>query len=1031
MKNYNRINNLTGWITFAIAAYTYLSTIEPTGSFWDCGEFIAAAFKLQVGHPPGASLFLMLGRVFSLFAGDDVKMVPIMVNSMSALASAATILFLFWSITHLARKIVNTPEEQLTTAQLITIMGSGFVGALAYTFSDSFWFSAVEGEVYAMSALFTAVVFWAMLKWEYHADEKHSDRWLILIAYLMGLSIGVHLLNLLCIPALAYIYYFRRYKVTTIGLVKTGITGVAILAIVQYGIIAGFVKIGAYFDLLFVNSFGLPFWSGFLFFLMLIVAAIYFGLQYTVGKNKPHWNTAILCFAFILIGYTSYAQIAIRSMANPPMDENNPENAFSLLSYINREQYGDRPLFYGQYYNAKLIDQKEGSMSYGVKDGKYVEAGRKIEPIYDPAASTILPRMYSNQENHVQAYKDWTGIKTDRTPTFGENIGFLFSYQIGHMFWRYFMWNFVGRQNDLQGHGNILKGNWLSGFKGIDASRLGPQDKLPQSLTNNKAYNRFYFLPLILGLIGLVFQFRRKQHDGAVVGLLFFFTGLAIVLYLNQTPYQPRERDYAYAGSFYAFAMWIGLGVLAIAEGLRKRLNPTVAAGATTALCLVAVPYMMAKDGWDDHDRSHRYTSRDFAYNYLNSCAPNAIIFTNGDNDTFPLWYIQEVEGVRTDVRVVNLSLLNTDWYIQQMERKAYDSDPVPFSLTYDKVMQGTRDYIPFYDRKQGALNLKDVIDFVGSDDSRAKVMTQGGAQLNYFPTNEFIVPVDSNLVLQNGTVDPVDAEKIIHNLDIKIDRRYLLKADLMILDLLANNNWKRPIYFAVTVGNDSYISLDPYFQLEGLAYRVVPIITPDQSNGQTGRVGTRAMYDNMMNKFMWGNMNDPRVYLDQNNLNMAMNLRNNFSRLAEALLYEGKRDSSIAVLDKCNEVMPDKTVPYNVMMLRPIELYYALSTFKNPESALVDAAAGKDIEMHDSQSKHAVEMANSITRRLADISEDDINYYMSLKGTEHFKTVERELGQSVAVFQELVRMSKQAKQDALTKELEARFKKIEDAYYR
>jgi len=1032
MMNYNRINNLTGWLTFAISAFVYLITIEQTGSFWDCGEFIAAAYKLQVGHPPGASLFLLIGRVFTMAAFGDPKLVPIMVNVMSALASAITILFLFWSITHIARKLVKVvKDEDLSSGQLTMIMGSGLVGALAYTFSDSFWFSASEGEVYAMSSMFTAIVFWAMLKWEHHADERHSDRWLILIAYLMGLSIGVHLLNLLTIPALAYIYYFKRYKVTTAGIVKTGIAGVAILGFVQYGIIQGFVKIGAHFDLFFVNTLGMPFWSGFLFFVLLLVIGIYFGLNYTVKKNKPIWNTAVLCFAFIVIGYSSYAQVVIRSMANPSMDENNPENAFALLSYLNREQYGDRPLFYGQYYNARLVDQKDGSAQYAELDGKYVKTGNKIEPVYDAAASTLFPRMYSNQQNHVEAYKEWADIKSDRTPTMGENLGFFFSYQLGHMFWRYFMWNFAGRQNDLQGHGGILKGNWISGIQPVDAMRLGPQDKLPESMTWNKGMNKFYFLPLLLGIIGLVYHFKKHIHDGTVVMLLFFFTGIAIVIYLNQTPYQPRERDYAYAGSFYAFAIWIGIGVMAIAEWLSKKTSPMVAGAAATIVSFAAVPVVMAKEGWDDHDRSHRFTSRDFAYNYLNSCAPNAIIFTNGDNDTFPLWYIQEVEGVRTDVRVVNLSLLNTDWYITQMQRKVYDSEPVPFTLTYDKIIQGTRDYIPFYDRNlPGYTDLRQVVSFISSDDPGAKARTQGGMEMNYYPTKRFSLPVDSAAVIASGTVAPENAASIVPAIEWEIDKNYIMKSEIMILDLLAHNNWKRPVYFAVTVGSESYMNLEDYFQLEGLAYRLVPIKSERTPDGQTGRVNTEEMFNNMVNEFQWGNMSDPRVYLDQNNLNMTMNLRNNFSRLAESLLREGNRDSAMVALDKCLEVMPDKTVPFNIMMLRITELYYAIARSGAAQSADSMMQVDQGIEFNDEKSKKALDTGNQILSRLADIYENDLDYYFSLKGTKYFKLVEREMGQGIAVMQELERLARNSGQAKLSKEMEDRFKVIEQKFY-
>jgi hypothetical protein len=924
MQNYRFINNLCGWIIFAISAFVYISTIEPTGSFWDCGEFIASSFKLQVGHPPGAPLFMMMGRIMSLFAGDDLTKVSVMINIMSALMSAGTILFLFWTITILTKKIV-APSEASDAGSIIAIMGAGFVGALAYTFSDSFWFSAVEGEVYATSSFFTAIVFWAMFKWEAVAEEKHGNRWIILIAYLMGLSIGIHLLNLLTIPALAFIYYFRKNKPSTMGVIKTAVAGVAILGIVQYGIISGFVKLASKFELMFVNGFGLPFWSGFIFFFLLIIGGIVYGLNYTHKRNMPLWNLSLLCMVFILLGYSSYAMIVIRSNANPPMDENDPEHAFNLLGYINREQYGDRPLFYGQYYNARQTDLEEGAMQYTKGEDKYIETTRKVSPIYDPAYSTIFPRMYSAQESHIGAYKEWAGIKGDQKPTFAQNLKFFWNYQVIHMYWRYFMWNFAGRQNDIQGHGGILKGNWISGIKGIDEMRLGPQDQLANGMKDNKARNTFYFLPLILGIVGMIWHYRRDKHDAWTVMLLFFFTGLAIVLYLNQYPYQPRERDYAYAASFYTFAIWIGLGVAAIAEKLKQKKVPYAVAGALTSVaCLVAVPGIMAKEGWDDHDRSHRLTSRDIAWNYLQSTAPNAIIFTNGDNDTFPLWYAQDVENVRTDVRVVNLSLLNTDWYIDQMKRKAYQSDAVPFSLTHDKYVQGTRDYVPFYDRSvPGYTNVKDVMNFISSENPDAKVRTQGGSELNYFPTKKFFIKVDKEAVLKNGVVKPEDADKIVDTIFWDVDRSYLMKADLMILDLIANNDWTRPIYFAVTVGGDSYLNLEPYFQLEGLAYRFVPIRTNPDASGQTGRVGVKQMYDNMMNKFLWGNMSREEVYLDQNNLNMTMNFRNNFSRLAEGLYAEGKLDSTLAVLDKMNQEIPDKTVPYNVMMLRPLEIYY------------------------------------------------------------------------------------------------------------
>ena len=1027
MTNYSKINNITGWVIFFISAAVYLTSIEPTASFWDCGEFIATAFKLQVGHPPGAPLFLMVSKIFTLFAGGNTELVPVMVNAMSALASAFTILFLFWTITYLAKRIIlhnatAETKDNLPASSLFTIIGAGIVGALAYTFTDSFWFSAAEGEVYAFSSFFTAFVFWAMLKWDNHADEKHSDRWLILIAYMMGLSIGVHLLNLLTIPALAFIYYFRRYKISTGGIIKTAVVGMVILAAIQYGIIPGIVSIATKFELLFVNAMGLPFGTGVIVYSIILLGLLVWGIMYSRKNNKVLLNTSLLCFAFILLGYTSFAQIVIRSAANPPMDENNPENVFSLLAYLNREQYGDRPLVYGQYYDAQVVRQDEGAMNYIQGKEKYEPTTRKIIPVYDPARSTILPRMHSSQASHISAYKEWGNVKEGQKPGFGNNLRFLWDYQLGHMYWRYFMWNFAGRQNDIQGHGGITRGNWISGIDFIDAWRLGPQDQLPNSMTDNAAHNKFYFLPLLLGLIGIYYHFKRDTNNALIVLLLFFFTGVAIVLYLNGTPYQPRERDYAYAGSYYAFAIWIGIGVMAVVELFAKKMDGKLAAGLATVLCLI-VPGVLAKDGWNDHDRSHRFTSRDFATNYLNSCAPNAVIFTNGDNDTFPLWYAQEVEGVRTDVRVINLSLLNTDWYIDQMKMKAYESEPIPFSLAHSQYVQGTRDYIPFYDRGlKKPVELNQLIRFISSDDPQHKVSTQGGTKLNYYPSKTFSLNVDKEAVLKSGTVKPEDADKIVSNIEWTVSQNYLMKADIMILDLLANFNWERPIYFAVTVNNENFMNLQDYFRLEGLAYRFVPVKSESRDTRQPGFVADDIMYDNMMNKFRWGNMNDPRVYLDQNNINMASNFRNNFARLSETLLANGKRDSALAALDKCMIEMPDETVPFNVFTLRLAELYYLCDA----NSSMLEMASPEIMKKTEASQK-----GNAIVRRLAEIYSDELNYYFSLKGTEYMKHVERDMNQAMAVMQELIRMSRAANETQLAEELSQKFQDLQAAYTR
>jgi hypothetical protein len=1010
---YKALNNLVGWLVFGIAAFTYISTIEPTGSFWDCGEFIATAHKLEVGHPPGAPTFLLLARVFILFAGDNVKMFPIMVNTLSALLSAFTILFLFWTITHLARKLVIGKGEE-TTDKIIAVLGAGVVGALAYTFSDSFWFSAVEGEVYASSSFFTAIVFWLILKWESVANERHNLRWLILIAYLMGLSIGVHLLNLLAIPALAFVYYFKKTpKVTTSGIIATFAIGAGLLGLIQYGIIQGLITLAGSFDLLFVNSFGMPFGAGIVIYGLLIIGGIVWGLMYTRKKNMPLANTAVLCVAFILIGYSSFAQIVIRSNANTPLDENNPENVFNFISYLKREQYGDRPLFYGQNYNARVVDQKEGSKTWAKVAGKdkYVEGPTRIEPIYDPSKCTLFPRMWSSQSNHITEYKKWADIKGEKTPTLGDNIKFFFVYQLGEMYWRYFMWNFAGRQNDIQGPGGITKGNWLSGIDFIDEMRLGPQAKIPSAMKNNKARNLLYFLPFLLGIIGLVYQFNKANHDAWVVFLLFFMTGIAIVIYLNGYPLQPRERDYAYAGSYYAYAIWIGFGVLALYDFLRKKAPATVSAMGATVLCTIAVPAVMAKAEWNDHDRSKRYTSRDFAVDYLQSCAQNAILFTNGDNDTFPLWYVQEVEGVRTDVRVVNLSLLNTDWYVDQLRHKYYDSDPILISWTQDKYILGKRDYIPLYDRNlQQPVELKDLVDFMGSDDPANQARNQSGEMVNYYPTRKVVLKVDSAAVMANKVVTPDLADKIVPYMQIELPPSYLMKNDLVILNILANNNWKRPIYFATTVGADNYVNLQSYFQLEGLTYRVVPILTQGNNEISTGRVATDIMYGNVMNKFVFGNMNDERVYLDENNIRMTTNFRINLARLAEGLMNEGKKDSAVKVLDKCLEITPDKTIPYNYFMINIATLYYRAAG----DLMVTDSSATGDAVL--------IKKANGIIERLTEIYGDQMDYYLSLKGTRYWNLVDSDRNQSLYILQAVDNVVKQTRQKELADKVDKRF---------
>lgn len=973
MKAYKFINRLTGWVVFVIAAVVYLMTLEPTTSFWDPGEFITTSFKLEIGHPPGAPVYMLFGRFFTLFGNPGSA--AMLVNAMSALASAFTILFLFWTITHLAFKMV-VKDGRITTGNTISVMAAGAVGALAYTFSDTFWFSAVEAEVYAFSSMLTALVFWAILKWENVAGKPNANRWLIFIAYIIGLSIGVHLLNLLAIPAIVFVYYFRNYKATNKGIFRALLASVLLLGVIMYGIIPGVVTVASWFELLFVNTFGLPYKSGALFYIALLIAAVYFGITYTVRKKLVLWNTIIVGVTVILIGYSSFALIIIRSAAQPPMDQNSPKDVFSLLSYLNREQYGNRPLFYGQYYNSPLDQQnryKEGKPVYSQIDGKYVVTDTRVVPNYNENFLTLFPRMWSSMDpSHAQAYQEWGEIRGRRMqvqdesgqpqsivkPTFIENMRFFFRYQVGHMYFRYFMWNFVGRQNDIQGHGGILNGNWLSGINFIDEMRLGDQDNLPDRFANNKGRNTYYFLPLLLGLAGIFYQYNKGaegKKDLWVVFLLFFMTGLAIVIYLNQYPYQPRERDYAYAGSFYAFAIWIGLGVLALIDALKKYTSETVAAAGTGIAALILVPGIMAAENWDDHDRSGRYTARDLGANYLKTSKPNGIIFTNGDNDTFPLWYNQEVEGVRTDVRVCNLSYLQTDWYISQMKRQAYESDPLPFSMTEDKYRQGTRDIVYLVDNprlNRNWVGLKEGIDFIADDNPATKLQQAGNAA--YLPKKVIHFKVDKEAVIRNKVVREQDYDKILDTITIDLTgRNFISKDEMMILDLIASNDWERPIYWAITVGRNKYLNLEEYFQLEGFGYRLVPIRGETSADRLSfGTVATDIMYDNFMNRFEYGNMNDPDVYIDENNMRMMTNIRNNFNRLATALIEEGKKDSAVAVIDRSFELIPTSVLPFEFYSIQLGENYYA---------------AG------------AADKGNEVLWRAVEVFNDELNYFFSL----------------------------------------------------
>lgn len=1071
MKQYQFVNNLVGWITFVIAAITYGLTIEPTASFWDCPEFITTGYKLEVGHPPGAPFFMLAANLFSQFASDPSD-VARMVNLMNALLSAACILFLFWSITHLVKKLVCPDDRDMNLNRMVTIIGSGLVGALAYTWSDTFWFSAVEGEVYAFSSLFTAVVFWLILKWESVADEPHSDRWLVLIAYLTGLSIGVHLLNLLCIPAIVLVYYYKKNPDAELKGSLLALTGsMVLIAAVLYGIVPGVVKVGGWFELLFVNTLGMPFNTGLIVYILLLAACLIWGVResyldrnrkrmniaflatvgmlgipfyghggssiligvgvlgalaaYLFADLNPRWkisartlNTSLLSLMMIMVGYSSYALIVIRSTANTPMDQNSPEDIFTLGEYLGREQYGTRPLFYGQTYASKpALKEVDGGCVYDVNEGapvyqrkekasadekdSYEVVRHKTE--YKYAQNMFFPRMYSDL--HAQAYEDWLGgvegrqvpydqcgqLVMVKVPTQWDNIRFFFVYQLNYMYWRYFLWNFVGRQNDIQGQGEIEHGNWVTGIPFIDNFLVGDTSLMPSELKDNKGHNVFYGLPLILGLIGLFWQAykvrRITEPDGTVreqatgiqqfwvVFFLFFMTGLAIVLYLNQTPLQPRERDYAYAGSFYAFAIWIGMGVAGLTQWLQGKLGEKPAAWIAAVACLF-VPLQMVSQTWDDHDRSHRYVARDFGQNYLSTVQEegNPIIFTNGDNDTFPLWYNQETEGFRTDVRVCNLSYLQTDWYIDQMKRQAYDSPAVPIDWSRLEYVQGHNEGVAVRPEVMETINNfykqspEEAAKEFGDNPYELKNILkywvrQPKEGLQMIPTDSIVIKLDKEAIRRSGMHIPDSLKGEIPDymhLSLK-GKRMLYKSELMMLEMLANTNWERPLYMAITVGSDNHLNLGNNFMQEGLAYR----ITPFNTTKLNARIDSEKMYDNLMNKFRFGGIDRPGIYLDETVLRMCQTHRRTFIQLASQLIKEGKKDKALKALDYCQEVIPNYNVPHDYVMSSSKEMaddYLALGEVEKAE-AILDEMANKSVEyltwylgMNDQQLQSAYE---------------------------------------------------------------------------
>lgn len=966
--NFKKVNNISGWIICVIACTVFTITREASVSFWDCGEFISCAYKLQISHPPGAPLFILLGRLFIiLFSGNLNAATPNLhaamdVNLLSSISSGFTILFLFWTITHFAKKMMVKKGEPINLEKTILIIAAGAVGALAFTFSDSFWFSAVEGIVFGVSPLFISSAFWAMLKWEEQADNRYADKWIVLVAYLMGLSIGVHLLSLLSIPAIVMTYYFRRYKYSRKGAILAFLLACILTGVVQILIIQDTVKLIGWFEILFVNGMGLPFNSGMFFCLALFALAIILGLRWATRKRKHLAELGILCFTFIMIGYSTYGVIMIRANADPAINMQNVTDPMELVSYLDRTQYGEWPIIRGADFTAQPTGSKDEGNIYEKNEqtGRYEVVGKKMGYQYDPADIHYFPRIWDtdNSQGHVNFYKQWLGIDGTTPPSPQDNIKWLIGYQFNWMYWRYFMWNFSGRQNDLQGTGNPRDGNWISGIAPLDNARLGDQSKMPDSLKENKAHTTLFMLPFILGLLGLAFQWKKDRKNAAVVFILYFFTGIAIILYLNQAGPQPRERDYSYVGSFYAFSIWIGLGVLYVYELLKKKLKPIQSSVIAGGVCLVAVPLLMACQEWGAHDRSKKTLARDFAVDYLNSCAPNAILFTAADNDTYPLWYAQEVENIRPDVRVIVTTLLGTDWMIDQLRRKINKSDPIAISWPHDKYVGDNRDYVPFYDQggivsKDSTMNLNDAMAFMANNSDR--LVTQGGDSLNYFPTHKFYIPVDKELVLSNGTVDPKDSSRIEDRLNITVPGNTLYKNDLMMLNIIAANKWKRPIYFTQPQG----LGLNSFLQNEGMTYRLEPL--KQQNPNGTDGVNIEAAYKNQMSNFYFGGAQYPNIYFDENSRRSLIAMRQAFSTTGNTLALLGEKDSAVKVLNYGYKMMNPTSFRYGMVSAGNMQditsLQYAYSCYLAGDIEKADVIADEVI----TDCRQQVEYYNSL----------------------------------------------------------------------
>lgn len=1009
--NFNKWNTILGWFTFAIALITYTLTVEPTLSFWDCGEYIATAAKLEVGHPPGAPLFQMVGAFFAMFAADSSK-VALMVNMVSVFSSAFTILFMFWSMTLLLKKLISQFSE-INNSNAIVVLGSAFVGSLAYTYSDSFWFNAVEAEVYAMASLFIAILLWLGLRWEQDMDTPRGNKWLLVISLVIGLSFGVHFMALLTIPAIGYLYFFKHYKTVTVkNFIIANLVVVAILLFIFLLLLPLTMSFFGKAEIFMVNNFGLPFNSGTIFVTFLFIVLFYFGLKYTKKKGHIQLNTLILCVVFIFIGFSTWMMLPIRSNANVVINENRPSDASEVLAYYNREQYGSNPLFYGPQFsdsyagldpNNPFSDEKP-NYERNYKTGKYIIVNnyKNAKQNTSDDHKAFLPRMWSS--DHAENYMRFTNVLNFRInpeyshekqlvdivsqfrgaynsgqldiaeydnflktygdyliidkPTFSDNMKFMIEYQFGYMYWRYLMWNFTGRQNDIQGKYDN-NGNWLSGIKFIDEKFIGPQDNLSPDMLNNKGRNTYYFLPFILGIIGLFYHAKKDLKSFYVLLALFLFTGIALKIYLNERPFEPRERDYALVGSFYVFAMWIGFGVYAIYDGLKKYIQPKIAGPVVIVICLLAAPVLMGMKNWDDHDRSGKYTAIAMAKAYLDSCDKNAILYTIGDNDTFPLWYAQEIENYRTDVRIVNTQLFMTDWYIDQMKSKAYESEPLPISFTHNQYVQGTRDYMLYQQKTENRWDIKDFIRFIADENPQTTVEMRNGQKIHFYPTNKIRIPIDKEAVIKNNVVNPKYYDSIVPFIDVDIKGGALYKNRLMMLDIIANNNWKRPIQFTGgSFGDDDYIWMKDYLQLQGMTYKLVPVKTPIPKNGSPldmGDIDTDKMYDIVM-KWDWGNSGSPKIYYDPETRKNSISYRTNLARLMERLINEDKKEKAKTIIDLAMTKMPIDYFDYYT---------------------LVEPFAGGYYEIGEK------EKAREVLSKLINKYQENLIYYSSLKATD------------------------------------------------